>query len=552
MADQLQTLIGNLKGLGTARLAALAAALVTIVVLVAGGSWFMSRPTFETLYVGLDRDDVNRMGIVLSEAGISYDIDSKGGTFLVEAGKTSRARMILAEKGLPGSAGAGYELFDNLGTLGLTSFMQEVTRLRALEGEIARTIQTVTGIKAARVHLVIPDEGGFRDRDRRPTASVLIRTNGSDISAKAMGIRHLVAAAVPGLSRSDVTVLDASGKLLAAGEDTFGDAISVSLDLEKNVESELAQKISDALRPHIGSQNFRVSVNAELDTDRKQVEETIYDPDSRVERSVQVVRTQDSSSQAEAIQNTTVEQNIPTDEGGTDSNSSQKTQENSERREETTNYEINTKRVAVVSNGFSVKRLSVAVVVNREMLARTLPEGVTDIDERLQKIRDMIFVAAGLQDERGDSINVTAIEFLPEDMEMAPAEAGMGEDVQSYINTAIKAAAFIGVALLVIFLGLRPLARAAQAGTEGEAGGIADAFEPDFASELGGGLPDISGAAPGDFQADLPDFGAADNGDYLQVLRNQGMSAKERLEIMIDYDEERAVQVLRRWLNEAA
>ena len=326
----------------------------------------------------------------------------------------------------------------------------------------------------------------------------------------------------------------------------------MSLDLEKNVENELAQKISDALRPYIGNQNFRVSVNAELDTDRKQVEETIYDPDSRVERSVQVVRTQDSSSQAEAIQNTTVEQNIPTDEGGTDSNSSQKTQENSERREETTNYEINTKRVAVVSNGFSVKRLSVAVVVNREMLAKTLPEGVTDVDERLQKIRDMIFVAAGLQEERGDSINVTAIEFLPEDLEMAPVEAGMGEDVQSYINTAIKAAAFLGVALLVIFLGLRPLARAAIAGPQGEADTAADAFEPDFASELGGGLPDISGAAPGGFQADLPDFGASENGDYLQVLRNQGMSAKERLEIMIDYDEERAVQVLRRWLNEAA
>lgn len=551
MADQLQTLIGNLKGLGTARLMALAAAMVAVVVLVAGGSWFMSRPTYETLYIGLDRDDVNRMGIVLSEAGIAYDIDTKGGTFLVEAGQTSRARMILAEKGLPGSAGAGYELFDNLGTLGLTSFMQEVTRVRALEGEIARTIQSVTGIKAARVHIVIPDEAGFRDRDRRPTASVLIRTNGSDISSKAMGIRHLVAAAVPGLSRTDVTVLDASGKLLAAGEDTFGDAISVSLDLEKNVENELSQKISDALRPHIGNQNFRVSVNADLDTDRRQIEETIYDPDSRVERSVQVVRTQDSSSQAEAMQNTTVEQNIPTDEGGTDSNSSQKTQENSERREETTNYEINTKRVAVVSNGYSIKRLSVAVVVNREMLAKTLPEGVTDLDERIQKIRDMVFVAAGLQEERGDSINVTAIEFLPEDLEMAPVEAGMGGEMQSYINTAIKAAAFVGVALLVVFLGLRPLARAAIAGPDAEAA-IPGATEADFAAELGSGLPDQGRTAAGDLQTALSGSGAAESGDYLQVLRNQGMSAKERLEVMIDYDEERAVQVLRRWLNEAA
>ncbi|PHP65723.1 flagellar M-ring protein FliF [Zhengella mangrovi] len=561
MADQLQTLIGNLKGLGPARLAALAAVLVTVVALVAGGSWFMSRPTFETLYVGLDRDDVNRMGIVLSEAGISYDIDSKGGTFLVEAGETSRARMILAEKGLPGSAGAGYELFDNLGTLGLTSFMQEVTRVRALEGEIARTIQSVSGIKAARVHLVIPDQGGFRDRDRKPTASVLIRTNGSDVSSKAMGIRHLVAAAVPGLSRSDVTVLDASGKLLAAGEDTFGDAISVSLDLEKNVENELAQKISDALRPHIGNQNFRVSVNAELDTDRKRVEETIYDPDSRVERSVQVVKTQDSSSQAESVQNTTVEQNIPTDQNNGANNSAQKTQENSERREETTNYEINTKRVAVTSNGFEIKRLSVAVVVNRDMLAKTLPAG-TDIDARLAKLRDMVSVAAGLKDDRGDKLNVTAIEFLPEDQEMAPVDAGMGSEMQSYVNTAIKAGAFLAVAALVVFFGLRPLTRAAFSNPDAAAEG-ADAFNADFSSELeattfgegglGGDFAPGMGQGLGQGIGGLPDLQAAnEDGDYLQVLRNQGMTPKERLEIMVDYDEERTIQVLRRWLNEAA
>ena len=144
------------------------------------------------------------------------------------------------------------------------------------------------------------------------------------------------------------------------------------------VKNELAQKISDALRPHIGNQNFRVSVNADLDTDRRQIEETIYDPDSRVERSVQVVRTQDSSSQAEAMQNTTVEQNIPTDEGGTDSNSSQKTQENSERREETFQNSSASSSSFEACNGQAEPRTSSTVLGS----ARTTKQILTRWSER--------------------------------------------------------------------------------------------------------------------------------------------------------------------------
>ena len=193
------------------------AALVMAVIGV--GSVYLNRPAYETLYVGLERSDVNQIGLVLGEAGIGFDVGSDGTTVLVPAGKTAQARMLLAEKGLPTSANAGYELFDNVGSLGLTSFMQQITRVRALEGEIARTIQSISGIKAARVHIVMSERANFRRDEQQPSASVVIRSSGIDAEKSAMSIRHLVAAAVPGLSADKVTVLDSNGTLLAAGDD---------------------------------------------------------------------------------------------------------------------------------------------------------------------------------------------------------------------------------------------------------------------------------------------------------------------------------------------
>ena len=181
--------------------------------------YFLSRPALEVLYAGLDRQDVSRIGAALKEADISFDVNSDGNTVFVRYGETARARMLLAEKGLPNSPNAGNELFDKLGSLGLTSFMQEVTRVRALEGELARTIQLMRGIKAARVHVVMPDEGSFRRTRQPPSASVVIRTEMADDVSAAKAIRHLVAAAVPGMTMEEVTVLNTEGVLLASGND---------------------------------------------------------------------------------------------------------------------------------------------------------------------------------------------------------------------------------------------------------------------------------------------------------------------------------------------
>ena len=179
--NRLQALLSSigtaLGKLGAKRLIALALVGVALFGTILFSSFYLTRPTYETLYVGLSRDDVNRMGMALGEAGIAFDVSSDGTSVQVPIGQAEKARMFLAEKGLPTSNNAGYELFDNMGSLGLTSFMQEITRQRALEGEIARTIQAVQGVKAARVHIVLPDKGSFRRANQKPSASVVIRTD---------------------------------------------------------------------------------------------------------------------------------------------------------------------------------------------------------------------------------------------------------------------------------------------------------------------------------------------------------------------------------------
>ena len=219
--------------------------------------------------------------------------------------------MILAEKGLPRSGAVGNELFDKLGSLGLTSFMQDVTRLRALEGELARTIQMMRTVKAARVHIVLADEGSFRRERQPPSASVVIRTDGGDDRATGQAIRHLVAAAVPGMKVDDVTVLNVDGRLLASGTNSIEKSPDNLLALEKEVSQEIRENVTRTLTPYLSARNFQVSVAARLNADKTQTNETIYNPDERVERSVRVTKEQQSSQNAAGQQAAGVEANLP-------------------------------------------------------------------------------------------------------------------------------------------------------------------------------------------------------------------------------------------------
>ncbi|WP_048647431.1 flagellar basal-body MS-ring/collar protein FliF [Nitratireductor soli] len=542
MPEQFQTVVENLKSLGARRLAIMGGIFTLVMAVIVAGATYLNRPAYETLYVGLDRSDVNQIGLVLGEAGIGFDVVSDGTSVLVPAGKTAQARMLLAEKGLPSSTNAGYELFDNVGSLGLTTFMQQVTRVRALEGEIARTIQSIAGIKAARVHIVMQERGTFRAEERQPSASVVIRASNVNVAGTAASIRYLVAAAVPGLDAEKVTVLDSAGTLLAAGDDPANNTAQRSIGVERNVEGQIEENIRRALTPYLGPENFRASVKADINTDARQIEEVIYDPQSRVERSVQVVRSSDSANRETAIQPTSVAQNLPQDE--TAATEGPKSSEESERREETTNYELNTKRIATTSNGYSVEKMSIAVVVNRARLMQILEANATpdQVAERIAEIEKVVASATGFNQTRGDIISVSAVEFI-DGLDGTPIpEPGILDTLGQQTGTMINAAAFILVAFLVTWFGLRPLGTTLMRPmmVEGPAGENMQRSLP---------TPEEQAQLTADGYLD-PILEEDDTyGTHRLKIRP---APQERLARMVDLNEERTAHILRKWARAEA
>ncbi len=551
LLEQLKATLGKLGARKLIALGLVGAALMGAILYT---SVYLSRPSYETLYVGLSRDDVNRMGLALGEAGIAFDVKSDGSSILVPIGKAEQARMYLAEKGLPTSNNAGYELFDNMGSLGLTSFMQEITHVRALEGEIARTIQAIRGVKAARVHIVLAEKGSFRRGDQKPSASVVIRAEGGFAAESAQSIRQLVAAAVPSLDASSVTVLDTNGRLLASAGEAANGAALMTASLEQQVAANVDESIRKALAPYLGIGHFQSSVQASLDTDRRQTNETSFDPESRVERSVRVVRESGDSRNSRNDNATGVEQNIPQEE--IQSRNGDSSTEKTDRREELTNYEMNTKTVSTVSDGYAVKRLSIAVVIDQARLletAGTTPPPADFVDQQILKIRDLVATAAGLNADRGDVINVTAVNFLnPAGADMDPVSTPWSEQLMRQSGSYVNALAILGAVALLIWFGVRPLLRdqnAKSAGTEVALREAGEAGVPNFVGDTqqaiaGEGAKAVIGG---------PEAYADQMKTSLSDLRQRmRMPAKLRLEQMIEMDEERVAAVLKQWIHETA
>ena len=543
--EQLQNLLTSLAKLGWRRLVALAVVGVTVAGIVGFAGYYLSRPAYEVLYAGLDRQDVTNIGSALTEAGIPFDVTSDGTSVKVGYSETARARMLLAEKGLPHSTNSGYELYDKLGSLGLTSFMQDVTRVRAMEGELARTIQTMNGIRAARVHIVLPDEGSFRRARQPPSASVMIRTDSISDSRTGQAIRHLVAAAVPGMTIDQVTVLNTDGTLLSAGGDTDDAAPAKMMSLEKSVSKDIQDDVRKELTPYLGLHNFQISVAAKLNTDNRQTNETTYNPDSRVERSTRVVKenqtTQNSSNQAPTTVTTALPQDKTKSEDGKNSNS-----ENS-KREEVTNYELSSKVTTTTSGGYSIDHLSIAILVNRSALGTP---GSSGIDAKLADIEALVTSAAGLRKDRGDTIKVLAVDFADAGHDLDPIPApSLLDQLMRQSGTAINAVTVLGVTLLLVLFCVRPLTRALlPAAPE-----MSSEMPSDMSLPMPGMLPVLEGPSA--------DFGPPMDAPLLEmpmdepnliedVTNRPRRSPQRRLEQMVEFDEEQAAAILKQWVQQ--
>jgi flagellar M-ring protein FliF len=544
---QVERLWGNLLALGGKRLAALGLIGLTVFAATGFAGYYLSRPSMETLYSGLDRDDVVGIGSALNEAGIAFDVAADGAAVMVPVGQASLARMTLAEKGLPHSGSVGNELYDKLGSLGLTSFMQEVTRVRAVEGELARTIQMMRGVKAARVHIVMGDEGSFRRERQAPSASVIIRTDGDDDSRVGRAIRHLVAAAIPAMKTDEVTVLNVDGRLLASGPDSIDKSPDNLIGLEKDVSQEIREKITATLAPYLSLHNFQVSVAARLNADKTQTNETIYNPDQRAERSVRVVKEHQNSQNAAGEPPAGVQANLP--KTNTSPTETKQSNDATEKKEELTNYEISSKSIVTTSSGFVVDGLSVAVLVNRSALAASLGDKAPDaMDKQVKEIEQLVATAAGLRKERGDTVKIAVVDFADNGRDLAPVEP------PSFLELAVRqsgayvsAGAIVLVAAMLLWFGLRPATKALLAlpsGQAQEAGGMP-------LTELPAPLTALDGGSPSDqnFLIEATD----QRDEFLEtLLARKDKSPQRHLQKLVDFDEGVAAAILKQWIRQGA
>jgi flagellar M-ring protein FliF len=531
---QVQQLLNNLLELGPRRLMVLGLIGFSVLVTVVGGAYYLSRPELEALYTGLSRDDVGRIGAILREANIAFDVNAGGDVVSVRPSQTMQARMLLAEKGLPTGASSGYELFDKVGSLGLTSFMQEVTKLRALEGEIARTVQLMKGVKAARVHIVLPVRGSFRATQQPPSASVVLRTDGALEARTAQSIRHLVAAAIPGMSRDKVTVLDADGSLLLAEEDEGSAAPTKMATLQKLVGQMVQENIRKALIPYLGLDNFEVSVAPQLSTDKRQINETVYDPESRAERSVRNVREKETSQNTDRQTPTTVQQNLPDQQ--VNAGGSKNSNEEKQRREDVTNFEVSSKTTTTVSDGYSVKKLFIAVLVNRAKLgADQGDKAQATVDGKIAEITQLAATAGGLDRQRGDQIQVTAVDFVEGSRELAPVPPmGFAEMLGRQLGSVINAATILAVAAMLVWFGLRPAVNS-----------ILTHRAPAEQAEVANSAQELVAAGEA-----LSSDGEAELNLVEDLADKMQRTPQKRLEQIVRLDEIQAVAILKQWMRQ--
>jgi flagellar M-ring protein FliF len=436
----------------------------------------MSTPPMEMLYGGLELADANAIVTKLQTDKVPYELRRDGTEIWVAADRKLDLRVKMAEQQLPsgGSVSTGYEVFDKGDVLGSTSFIQNVNLLRAMEGELARTIHAIDGVKTARVHLVMPKREAFSRETQEPSASIVLKMeNGRRLNKQQVqAIQHLVAAAVPKLKPNMISVVDDKGTLLARGTDDAQSMAETAEDNRRNTQERLQRTIEDLLERSVGPDKVRAEVSVEMDYDRISTTQETYDPDSKVVRSTVTTEENQQTTDSENS-SVSVQQNLP-DAGG--NNAGAKSQSKQSRTQTTENYEISKVVKNQIKEMGTIKRITAAVLVD----GRYGPpaEGQKKLtyqprdEKELEQIASLVRTAIGYDANRGDQVEVTSMAFAGHD-EPEPDGSenklfGMDRDFVEKIASNLGLSV---VAILFLLLVLRPLvSRAVESMAAGPAG----------------------------------------------------------------------------------
>lgn len=450
--------IQSIKNLSPGRLASIAAIVIFLISFFVYLATKLNTGDYAVLYTDLEMEDAKQIVQHLETANIKYRLTKNGTEILVPEEDVNKMRIDTADLAMASKgSNVGYEIFDNTDALGSTNFVQNVNLIRALEGELARTIRSVDHIKSARVHLVLPKREMFSREEQMPTASVVIKTDGGKLSLESIhSIQQLIAAAVPKLDVKNVSIVDSAGNLLTNNfEDEEAVTVANNEALRLEQERKMSLQVQNLLEKSVGEGKVRAQVNLDMDFDQIVTNEEIYDPDSQVVRSQATVT--DNSTTDNVEQPVSVAQNIPNGDmvaAGTGSVSRKS------RTEETVNYEISKVVRNKVKNSGTIKRLGVAVIVDG-IYERNAEGKVVYRDrtpEEMEQIRSLVKSAVGFDAERGDMVEVANMKFVSNQPEIETVSEvlimGFTKDELIRIAEGIGVAI---VAILVILLVIRPL-----------------------------------------------------------------------------------------------
>jgi flagellar M-ring protein FliF len=573
-----EQLLARLKSIAAAfsptQLITIGVTFLAVVGLVSGSAWWLSQPSFALLFADMDPDAAADVVAKLDAQKIAYRLDPGGRGIRVPASQIDKLRLELSAQGMPSSGRIGFEIFDRT-AFGATEFLEHVNYRRALEGEIARTIATLAEVSSARVHIAMAKESLFGAKEQPAKASVILklRSNRPLASATVLGITNLVAASVEGLRADGVVVLDSFGRPLArpplSDDDTpLGAAEG---ERQQQMEHELAARVVTLLEPVVGQNRVRANVAVRLTADSEEQTEEKWDPNATVIRSRQ--QTSDLTPGAGGLGGVSgARANLPPTQpaaGATAGPSKSAAATNAaaagttaaaaatpplpanvaSRTTETTNYEISrTTRHTLRPRG-TVARLSVAVVVDDELVVKKGKDGALQTSSKprtpgeLQKVQGLIAAAVGIDTTRGDQITVENIAFEAPPVE-EPVAPTFFERYEDTLQDGGRMLTTVAVVVLLIFFVLRPLVgRVVSAGARG----TPRALPAGAAGQLADGSQSYRTVQDmeGEIEAQL---NAAAQAKTIEGLRVPVLAKKANS--MIQNEPENAARLLRAWLSE--
>ena len=582
----MQAFIAFFKSLGAARIVAMGAVTIALAAFFAFLIMRVTAPQMTALFTDLSVEDSSAIIKDLERQGIPYEMRNEGAILMVPKERVTRLRMKLAESGLPKGGGVGYEIFDKSDALGTTSFIQNINHLRALEGELARTIRALDRVQSARVHLVLPERPLFSRDKADPSASIVLKVRGTLDPTQVRAIRHLVASAVNGLKPQRVSVVDETGRLLADGsaDQTPG---GVTADERKIAfETRLRNQVESIVTSVVGPGRARVQLTADFDFNRITQTSDKFDPESRVVRSSQT-REEIMAAGENREGQVSVANQLPGAQQQQQGDQQQQQQQRDQNRksEEIVNYEISRTTKTEVTEGGRINRISVAVVVDGNYTKNNKGDLVYEPrnKEEIERIAALVRTAIGFDQKRGDQVEVANLRLAETPTIPMPEAAGWMSYLQFTKDDAMRGIelgvmALLG--LLVLFFGVRPLVRrvigteppavgsmvlpngtivtvaGAGAGAGGAAAGALPGSGVNVSNRGGSGNITSSGGpnvslVGGDAQVNISNRTSAMI-DIAQVQGQVHAESVKKVGELADRNPNETVAIIRTWLHESA